>query len=84
MQTQTLRADPFAMLISPDEVVAAMQGSDRLRSLTRRVCRPLDRPLIPHRSRKDVADYDSAIDAEPEVELADESADADTEGGDSH
>lgn len=82
MQTQTLRADPFAMLISPDEVVAAVQGSDRLRSLSRRVCRPLDRPLIPHRSRNDVADFDSAIDAEPDVEF-DEAA-AEAEGTDAH
>lgn len=74
MQTQTLRADPFALLINPQDVVAAMQGSDRLHGLARRVCRPLDRPLIPHRG-KDVADYDSAIDAEPEAEATPDAED---------
>jgi hypothetical protein len=76
MQTLPLRADPFALLINPEEVVAAMQGSDRLHGLSRRVCRPLDRPLIPRRG-KDVAEYDNAIDAEaePESVLDDEAED---------
>ena len=63
-------ADPFAMLISPDEVMHAIERSDRLARLQRRVYRPLDRPWIPVKA---TADFDSEIDAEPEVpDLADD------------
>jgi hypothetical protein len=43
---QTLIANPFALMMSPEEVIKAVEGSQRLSSLTRHVCRPLDRPLI--------------------------------------
>jgi hypothetical protein len=84
MQTQSLRADPFALLLNPQDVVAAMQGSERLHGLARRVCRPLDRPLIPHRNRKDVAEFDNAIDAEPEAEVDDEFVDDAADLSDAH
>jgi hypothetical protein len=57
-------ADPFAMLISPDEVMHAIERSDRLSRLQRRVYRPLDRPWIPLKAS---ADFDSQIDAELDV-----------------
>lgn len=57
-------ADPFAMLISPDEVMHAIERSDRLQRLQRRVYRPLDRPWIPLKAS---ADFDSRIDAELDV-----------------
>jgi hypothetical protein len=56
--------DPFAMLIAPEEVMNAIERSDRLARLQRRVYRPLDRPWIP---MKGSAEYDSEIDAEPDV-----------------
>ena len=40
-------ANPFALLINPADVVAQMERSERLRRLQSRVCRPLDKPLIP-------------------------------------
>lgn len=58
-------ADPFAMLISPDEVMHAIECSDRLQRLQRRVYRPLDRPWIPMKGSP--ADFDREIDAELEV-----------------
>ena len=57
-------ADPFAMLISPDAVMTAIERSDRLARLQRRVYRPLDRPWIPLKAS---ADFDSQIDAELDV-----------------
>lgn len=36
-------SNPFALMTNPQAVVAAMEASDRLRALHRRVCRPLDR-----------------------------------------
>ena len=58
-------ADPFAMLIAPEQVMRAVETSDRLARLQRRVYRPLDRPWIPMKGSP--ADFDSEIDAEPEV-----------------
>lgn len=58
-------ADPFAMLIAPEQVMRAVETSDRLARLQRRVYRPLDRPWIPMKGSQ--ADFDSEIDAEPEV-----------------
>jgi len=57
-------ADPFAMLIAPDQVMNAIERSDRLARLQSRVYRPLDRPWIP---KKASAAFDHEIDAEPEV-----------------
>lgn len=57
-------ADPFAMLIAPDEVMHAVERSDRLARLQRRVYRPLDRPWIPLKAS---ADFDNEIDAELDV-----------------
>ena len=39
--------NPFALLLNPADVVAQMERSERLRRLKSRVCRPLDKPLIP-------------------------------------
>lgn len=65
-------ADPFAMLISPAEVMTAIERSDRLSRLQRRVYRPLDRPWIPMKAS---ADFDREIDAELDVpDLADDAA----------
>ena len=38
---------PFAQLIDPQAFSAAVSRSERLARLQRRVCRPLDKPLIP-------------------------------------
>ena len=62
MQTQDLVANPFALMLNPAEVIQAMERSDRLDRLQRRVCRPLDRPLIPKVSAADLADFDREID----------------------
>ncbi|MFT7773649.1 hypothetical protein [Roseateles sp.] len=64
-------ADPFAMLIAPEQVMSAIERSDRLARLQRRVYRPLDRPWIPVRGS--AADFDSEIDVEMDVpDLSDE------------
>jgi hypothetical protein len=51
--------DPFAMLINPQAVLQAIEQSGRLGALHSRVCRPLDKPLIPKRD----ADEPRAFDA---------------------
>jgi hypothetical protein len=40
-------ANPFALLLDPEAVFRAIEKSERLERLHSRVCRPLDRPLLP-------------------------------------
>jgi hypothetical protein len=39
--------NPFALLLNPADIVAQVERSERLRRLHSRVCRPLDKPVIP-------------------------------------
>jgi hypothetical protein len=55
-------ADPFALMMNPEAVFQAMERSDRLSRLKRRVCRPLDRPLIPV-ADDDLSEFDRDIEA---------------------
>ncbi|PZP28507.1 MAG: hypothetical protein DI603_19195 [Roseateles depolymerans] len=59
MLNTPLAAGPFAMLVAPEQVMRAIERSDRLARLQRRVYRPLDRPWIPHKA---TAAFDSEID----------------------
>lgn len=59
--TPSEAAGPFALLLNPDVVVKAMQASERLSHLHSRVCRPLDRPVIPNAKDTAVAAFDAAI-----------------------
>jgi hypothetical protein len=51
-------ANPFALLLNPEAVVAEMERSERLSRLSSRICRPLDRPQAASasESRPDDAD----------------------------
>jgi len=71
MQKQSLYANPFALMMDPQAVVDAMERSERLNRLQSRVCRPLDKPLIPH-VQGDRQAFDEAVDA-----TADEVVEAD-------
>lgn len=63
--------NPFTMMTDPEVILQAVERSERLNRLQRRVCRPLDRPLIPKVSGADLADFDREIDL-----AADEESDA--------
>ena len=41
-----IESNPFALLMNPEAVLAAVASSERLARLKSRVCRPLDNPLI--------------------------------------
>jgi len=43
MQAVPQIANPFALLTDPEAIFRAVEGSPRLESLNRRICRPLDR-----------------------------------------
>jgi hypothetical protein len=42
MQLTSVHTNPFALLMTPDAVFAELEKSDCLRTLTSRVCKPLD------------------------------------------
>nr|WP_315193640.1 hypothetical protein [uncultured Aquabacterium sp.] len=60
MQKQSLYANPFALMMDPQAVLEAMERSERLNRLQSRVCRPLDKPLIPV-VQGDSASFDQEI-----------------------
>lgn len=60
MQHQHITANPFALLMDPEAVHAALAQSAHLNSLKSRVWRPLDQPLIP-RSSSDVDAFDESV-----------------------
>jgi hypothetical protein len=63
---QTLIAwNPFAFMMDPAAVIAAMERSERLAHLESRICRPLDRPLIAQ-GDVEAASFDGAVDSGPD------------------
>ena len=62
MQSTTL-ANPFVMMTNPESILLAVERSERLNRLSRKVYRPLDRPLIPKIGAKELAEFDNEIDA---------------------
>ena len=59
--------NPFVLMLDPEAVISAMESSRNLRGLRQRICRPLDKPLIPKTHTIDriaLRDYDAQIDAE--------------------
>ena len=68
MQATTL-ANPFVMMTDPETILLAVERSERLNRLSRKVYRPLDRPLIPKVGAKDLAEFDNEIDSAIEDEV---------------
>lgn len=66
-------ADPFAMLIHPEAVLSAIEQSGRLGALASRICRPLDKPLIPKIQPDETASSDDSIDRSDEPPANDQS-----------
>ncbi len=69
MDKQHPASNPFALMMHPESVLKAMELSDRLARLQRRVCRPLDKPLIA-RKGTELDRFDTAIDAQAEPDEA--------------
>lgn len=55
-------ANPFALLMDPQAVFRAIENSERLERLQSRVCRPLDKPLLPVLAAEDDEVAASAVD----------------------
>ena len=58
------RTNPFVLMLDPEAVINAMESSQPLRGLRGRVCRPLDKPLIPTLFNTTIREFDAAIDEE--------------------
>lgn len=67
----TALANPFVMMTDPETILLAVERSERLNRLSRKVYRPLDRPLIPKVGAKDLSAFDNEIDCEADVEVED-------------
>ncbi|OYT88483.1 MAG: hypothetical protein CFE46_08920 [Burkholderiales bacterium PBB6] len=67
------QANPFMMMMNPEAILQAVERSERLSGLQRRICRPLDKPLIPKVSQSDLDAYDNDIDADIDMCLEDDS-----------
>ncbi len=60
MRVETTSSNPFALMMAPGQVLAAMEKSDALRRLQYRVCHPLDNQVTPYRDAE-LAAFDAAI-----------------------
>jgi hypothetical protein len=54
--------NPFELMMNPQAVLHAIEGSERLESLQRRVYRPLDKPLIAKKATADAPTHDRQLD----------------------
>lgn len=59
--------NPFMLMMDPQSVLASIEHSERLERLQRRICRPLDKPLLRPAGGGDVASHDRAIDEQDDV-----------------
>jgi hypothetical protein len=61
MKPETLAHNPFMMMLRPEVVLAAVERSEKLGRLNRRLCHPLDRPVPAGAPRAaDAADAEDA------------------------
>jgi hypothetical protein len=64
MHASSHAANPFGMLIDPASIQRALEGSQRLECLNRRICRPLDRVMPPKSDEGERAGFDAAVEAQ--------------------
>ena len=57
-----LTSNPFALMMMPEAVFAAIEHSDRLGRLKSRICRPLDGPRA-GQGTTEVGAFDAAVDS---------------------
>ena len=69
MAQTNLTANPFALMMTPEAVFAAIERSERLSRLKSRICRPLDGPRSQQEGAApaEVAAFDHEVDAAPEA-----------------
>jgi hypothetical protein len=61
-QTQ-IASNPFALMMDPAAVIAAVECSERLARLHSRICRPLDKQQAVKTTATETAAFDEAVEA---------------------
>lgn len=79
MQTLPRNINPFALMLDPQAVIAQIERSERLEGLHRRVCRPLDKPLLGG-SADDAAEGGDAVSLDASVDRDNDSDNDQTKG----
>lgn len=79
MTSIQIASNPFAQMMDPQAVIAAVERSERLQALQSRVCRPLDRPLGPVEADGEAASFDASVDAAAAETEAETEAQTETE-----
>ena len=62
MADTQLTSNPFALMMMPEAVFAAIEHSERLGRLKSRICRPLDGPRAPQ-ATTEMGAFDAAVDS---------------------
>lgn len=72
MQTLPRDVNPFALMLDPQSVLDKIERSERLERLHRRICRPLDKPVLGLSAEEpaDAADSLDSADAADSADLA--------------
>ena len=70
MQTLPRDVNPFALMLDPQSVLDKIEHSERLERLHRRICRPLDKPML-GLSAEEPADAADSLDSADGVDTAD-------------
>ena len=72
-----IELNPFALMMDPSLIIAAMERSKTLRELRHQEYHPLDKPLIAHRVSAAQRAFDAEIESAADAgELDDDGADA--------
>ena len=61
-QTEVV-SNPFALMMDPAAVFAAIEHSERLARLHSRICRPLDKPQAAQPAAPEALAFDDAVEA---------------------
>ena len=64
--------NPFVLMLDPEAVISAMETSTTLRGIRGRICRPLDKPLIPKIFDTAAREFDAVIEAEDFIDTGSE------------
>jgi hypothetical protein len=64
--------NPFALLMDPQSIFRAIENNERLERLHSRVCRPLDKPLLPHAAAEATESFDQSVEQSDDILFEDD------------
>lgn len=63
MTQAQITSNPFALMMNPEAVFAAIERSERLARLKSHICRPLDKPMIARADTPEAPSAEEVVDA---------------------